>query len=378
MNRYGLATPRVFLDVVPHDIRSRNTDWRYVRFMLPRLSEWQPNLELIVQRSARVTAQANYKVLRQAFGKRIGHPLTSRQLETDTLDRRELLHSDADVIFSHRGFPTNAGNVPVIWQSTVLDPLMIASYFGDLLTEIQQEIDVRHELFRRATLVQVSTEAEARRLGAALPDLARRFVPIPFFLPDLHAVDRNELERHQNPESINLLFVGNDARRKGLDLLINAFMTLPKPTQQRAHLTIITNFDGVPVKIPESSRLTVLRGVPHADVLAIMSHAHVLVNVARFESYGFIFLEAMSRGAACIAPDWEVQRELLNDGKAGLNIVPDTDAIRSALVKLIEDDEYRSTIALAGWTRYKEVYSAPIVARQYAAMFQSFASADIA
>ena len=371
-----LRPVRAFLDVAPWDCRSRNTDWKYVRFSLPRLREWEPELDLVIQQSPYVTIRTNYKAIRMAIGKRLGFPVALRQWETDQLDAVELKRSGCNVVFSHRGYPTNAGEVPVIWQSSILDPIMTMSYTGLGEDGLQPEKEIRHEFFARAASVQVSTEAEAIRLNRTFPELRGRFVPIPFFLPYLEGVPEQSLERHTSPETVEILFVGNDARRKGLDLLLSAFAGMPRGTRSRAHLTVVSNFDGQKIDLPNMDDITVYDGLPQPAVMALMRRAHVLVNVARFESYGFVFPEAMAQGAVCVGPAWEVQRELLDDGRAGVNLPCDAGAIQAALVRLIEDDSYRLQLASAGWRRFNRKYAPQVIAALYAASFRSVVAPD--
>jgi glycosyltransferase involved in cell wall biosynthesis len=367
----GQTSTRVYLDVAPWDFRARNTDWRYVRHLLPRLIKWQPELDLVLQSSPWITLLSNYKAVRMAVGRRAGFPLALQERETDQLNAQELHRSGCNVVFSHRGYPTNAGDVPVIWQSSVLDPVMTRSYQGGDTPAQLAENELRHQLFHQAAVVQVSTVAEAVRLDKTYPELAGKFTPVPFFLPDLQAVPIDLLERHHSPEKIHLLFVGNEAWRKGLDLLIAAFQQLPNSARRHAHLTIISNFDDRKFAIPTDETITVLHGVPHSAVLAQMRRAHVLINVARFESYGFIFPEAMSQGVACIGPDWEVQRELLDEGRAGTNVACDVTALSAALLQLIEDDTRRYALASAALARFQQRYAPAIVARQYTEMFRA-------
>jgi len=335
--------------------------------------EWQPDLDLVLQTSTKITLLSNYKAIRMAIGRRVGMPLALESRETDELDAHELHRSGCKAVFSHRGYPTNAGNIPVIWQSSILDPVMTRSYHGgDTHTQLAEN-ELRHQLFRRATVVQVSTVSEAIRLSKTYPELAGKFTPIPFFLPDLSAAPAELLERHDTPEKIHLLFVGNEAWRKGLDILLAAFLQLPDPIRHHSHLTVISNFDDRRFAIPNNECITVLHGASHIEVMKQMRRAHVLVNVARFESYGFIFPEAMSQGVACIGPQWEVQRELLDNGRAGMNVPCDVAQLQVALEQLIEDDALRLTLASAGHTRFQQKFSPAVVAVQYAEMFRRFA-----
>ena len=151
---------RVFLDELPWDIRSKNTDWRYVRFDLPKLAQYEPSLELVMQGSRWITARENLKILRAAIGRRVG-ALPQRFAElTSSLSRRDLMRANADVVFAHRALPLNAGSTPVIWQNCVLDPAMQLSY-GVTVSEIEAEIAAKGPLYPRAAAVQVSSVLHA-------------------------------------------------------------------------------------------------------------------------------------------------------------------------------------------------------------------------
>jgi glycosyltransferase involved in cell wall biosynthesis len=362
---------RVYLDGYPWDIRRRNTDWKYVQHAIPRIAEWEPDIDFLLQRSPGVTLRANYKAVRGFLGRRVGMPMDEWTVHTDRLDVRELARSRCDVVFSHREFPLNCDGTPLVWMSAILDPQMTEAYGHQGPRSMAEEFDVKAALFRKATIIQVSTEAEALRHARTFSDIADRFVPVPLFAPHCKAAPEGILEKHHRPSPVRILFVGNQAIRKGLDQLIAAFCSLPKVVQHRATLTVISSFDRGRVNIPANDRISVLEGMPPAQVMEEMSRSHILVNVARFESYGLVFMEAMSQGIACLAPDWEVQREIFDYGNAGSLLECDAAAIRAKLEELIEDDGARYAMGLAAWKRFQERYAPAIVARRHGDMFRS-------
>ena len=362
------ARARVFLDELPWDIRSRNTDWRYVRFSLPLLMQYESSLYFTMQSSRWITARENIRTVRNTLGRRLGL-LPKREELTSTLSETDLARSKSDLVFAHRAFPTNAGGAPVIWQNCILDPQMQLSY-GATQADLDSETAAKAKLYRQAARVQVSTEAEARRLGEMFPDIADRFAPVPFFTPHVVACAAGALRKHLEEGAVRILFVGNQAWRKGLDLLLQAFVGLPQPVLAQAQLTVISNFVPPAVPVPGHTKIKVLRGVDSARVLQEMSQAHIFVNVARFESYGLVFHEAMSQGLACLAPDWEVQRELFDYGAAGTLLSPDAHAIGTALEGLITDPQRRYDLGVAAWQRYQERYAPAIVAKKYAKLFR--------
>jgi glycosyltransferase involved in cell wall biosynthesis len=301
----------------------------------------------------------------------MGVPLTSRDILTDRLDRGELKRSRCDVVFSHRGFPVNSDGYPVIWMHGIIDPEMSMSYFHLGEKDIEALIDARRDLFRRADMVQVCSDAEARRHAKMFPDIANRFVGIPLFCPHITAAPESILNKHDRPAVIQILFVGNDARRKGLQETLDAFMSLSAATRHHATFTIVSHFDDGDIKVPNNPQIKVHKGMAQQGVTELMRRSHVLANVSRHESFGNVYLEAMSQGALCIGPNWEVQRELFDNGRAGMNVNCQVDSIRAALLQAIEDEELRASMARAGWRRFQTHYAPEIVAGMYARLFRS-------
>jgi glycosyltransferase involved in cell wall biosynthesis len=362
---------RVFLHELAWDMRSRSTDWRYVRYALPQINRFEPDLAFISEKSRTHVLQGNYSAIHSAVVRRLGLRPSLYRDAVSTLPLREVRSGGGQVVFS-RTFPVNAGDIPVVWENAIVDPEMQRSYGADD-AYMKEAYEVRAPLFRRATAVQVFTDAEAKRHAAMFPDIAEKFVAVPWFAPHIHACEPQELEKHRGAAPVRILFVGNHAARKGLDKLFEAFVGLPKALQQRCLLTVVSHFDRSNIAIPTHDQIRVVKGMPSAAVMEEMRRAHIFVNVARLETYGVVFHEAMAQGVACLAPRWEVQRELFDDGRAGLNLACEADAIRHALEMLITDEEYRYQLAVAGWKRFKQRYAAEVVAGRYAALFRSAA-----
>ncbi len=364
-----MSRATVYLDGYPYTYRPRNSDWSYVEKKMPRVADWAPSIQFVLQRSRAVSLRANYKAIRAAIRRRMGCPISLMDAETDILDARELADSGCSMVFSHRQFPMNCSHVPVIWMNAIVDPEMTSSYFGYGQAEMDEEIAVKSVLYRKAAVVQVCTKSEVARHVRTFPDIADRFVDVPLFGPHLQSAPESVIEKHRNPSPVRLLFVGNEARRKGLQETLDAYTSLSGAMRQATSFTIVSHFDRSSITIPDDPRITVHRGLPQAEVLELMRTSHLLLNVAHFESYGMVFLEAMSQGTLCLGPDWETHRELFDNGLAGINMRCEVGLIRSAMKRAIEDEEYRIALASAGWQRFNERYAPAVVAARYADLF---------
>jgi glycosyltransferase involved in cell wall biosynthesis len=255
----------------------------------------------------------------------------------------------------------------VVWFYGIIDPEMQRNY-GVSDEQLAMQFALFREMLPRVTLVQVPTYAERVRHMAAFPEAASKFVDAPFFLPHILPLSRDEIvAKHRKAAQIRVLFVGNEAWRKGLDIVVSAMRIMPSALRARIQLTVISRqldptwFEGLSAETHF--------GMPQERVRDYMNRSHVLVMPSRQESFGFVFVEAMAAGCAIVAPHWEAQREITDEGKAGVCLAPEATAVASALGALTEDDRYRLELALAGRERYEERYAAGVVARQHAEIF---------
>lgn len=269
----------------------------------------------------------------------------------------------ADVVLCHRRFPLEVKQ-PVVWQHAVLDPRMrIAA--GASEDQIARDYADQAAVYEAAAAVQVSTQAEADRHRAMFPSLGDRFKAVPFFLPHIQPLsDADVRDKHRADEEIRVLFVGREARRKGLDLVLEGFAALPPGLASRVRLDIVSNLSDGPVTIPASASIERHPALSRDEVLGLMKRAHIFIMPSRFESYGFTFIEAMANGCAVVGPRWEVQSEILGDGQAGL-CVSDGAAVAAALEGLCGDPKARAVMAMAGLRKYHDEYSPRAVAGKY-------------
>ncbi len=357
---------KVFVDCVPRFIRPANTDWRYARYLIPQLKTFDPRIHTWTQHSQMVSLVANANYVMKYATRKLGFPSSPRYLTT--LDKVELDQSGCDVIFTHRGCPINAEGHRTVWQDSILDPEMTAYYSPHV--NRSSEAEAKAHLYEKVSIVQVSTESERVRLSRTFPSIANKFFATPFFLPHLRAASQTVIEKHQS-ESIQILFVGNQAKRKGLDLLLDAFAGLDRPCKSRCRLQVVTNFSDGPIKIPADPKIEVLRGLPSQEVIRLMRGAQIVAVPSRFESYGIVYIEAMSQAATPLMPDWEVQRDISGFGQAGcLFSANKPGSLRTELQRLIEDVGWRTEMARAGLTRFNAEFAPAKVASRFFEMFQ--------
>lgn len=350
---------RVYIDTPYLFIRRNNTDWAYLR----NLKHLESHIDVEIIYPFNITDILLYSFAYVASRLRIP-PQLRPKLENRVIQAHKLIAKNIDAIVSHSTPPRIlGGNIPLIWQYAIIDPDMQRSC-GRTTEQIEKDVSFFQRMLPRATLVQVSTEAEQKRHAASFPGCAPKFAAASFFMPRLRPLQRSRvISKHATADRIRVLFVGREGRRKGLDIVASAIARMSPRLRQQMHLTVVSKevgsdwFRGMPVDIYPS--------LPNAEVRRQMELSHIFVMPSRLESFGLVFVEAMAAGCAVIAPDWEAQREITDYGLAGICVRPEAEAVCAALSELIEDADKRALLAMRGHERFVERYSPTAVAAQY-------------
>jgi glycosyltransferase involved in cell wall biosynthesis len=103
-----------------------------------------------------------------------------------------------------------------------------------------------------------------------------------------------------------------------------------------------------------------------------LAWADCFVLPSRREGLSNALLEAMAAGLPCIANDIPPNREVLDDGKAGVLVpVENCDALEAAMRDMVEDDGKARRFALKAKERAERCYSIKAVADRYAHLYES-------
>jgi glycosyltransferase involved in cell wall biosynthesis len=154
--------------------------------------------------------------------------------------------------------------------------------------------------------------------------------------------------------AVQLLFVGGDFVRKGGPELMEAFKLAR--LGRRAELHIVTRDP-----VAETPGVVVHRGVrPNSPELrALFKSADVFVLPSRGECLSLALMEATAAGAAVISTDVGALPEGAVDGKTAIVVDPgDVHSLGAAIERLVDDDELRTRLGLAGHALAKAKFDA--------------------
>lgn len=211
----------------------------------------------------------------------------------------------------------------------------------------------RRVLERVAVAIAVSSAAADYHAGAlgVGPD---RFEIVPNGVDVARFAGAVALPGHGPGTDPTLLFVGRLERRKGLEVLMRAFVELRR-RHPRVRLLVVgegPERDRCEGLLParDAHGVTFLGRLDDRELARAFASAEVFVSPALGgESFGIVLLEAMAAGRAVVASDLPGYRTVIVDGQHGRLVPPgDPDALGHALGGLLDDPGGRQRLVAAG------------------------------
>ncbi|MBI2356910.1 glycosyltransferase family 4 protein [Candidatus Dojkabacteria bacterium] len=189
-----------------------------------------------------------------------------------------------------------------------------------------------------------------------------------------NAVDDIFLRETSNLKKEYLLYVGRLVEKKGVDILINAYIKLTGEISNLPPLYIVgdgSESDRLEDIAKDSSTIKFVGKGTTSSVFEYMNRAIALVSPSREESFGIVNLEAMARGVPVIASRVGGIPEYLIHGENGLLFeIDNIDELASHIKYLLENPQIREKLSENGRSlvmkrftnsiqikRYEEVYS---------------------
>ncbi len=227
--------------------------------------------------------------------------------------KRDVNGKEIHGILAYESFPKETFGLPVAWITGPTQPETLLP-LGVPAAAIKRIINWKAENAGRASKLLFTTRVAQEGFLAQFGERWRRkCAVVPFFLPENEMISIDEKWRKavDEPEAaLSLLFVGRQARRKGLVKMLKAVVPMLRENT-KLQLNIVSSFSDGAVDVPNLPNIRVLGEQSKAAVMQLMAEAHLLLMVSSWESYGFTYIEALSRGCVPVALDRPIQRELL-------------------------------------------------------------------
>lgn len=171
-----------------------------------------------------------------------------------------------------------------------------------------------------------------------------------------------------------IFFVGRLRYYKGLQYLIRAMDQVPARLLIAGTGSMQAEWEGGLVQELGLGEKVVFLGDVPDDMLPALYHAadvFVLPASHRSEAYGLVQIEAMASGTPVICTELGTGTSWVNrDGETGLVVPPrDPDALASAIVRMLNDDELRQAMGARAAVRAQEEFSAVTMIEQILALY---------
>lgn len=195
----------------------------------------------------------------------------------------------------------------------------------------------------KSDLLRIVEDVDERKVSVVPHGVDKRFQPI------REAQRLAEVRKKYNLPKEFILFVGLIEPRKNLDTLVDAYAA--DSLSERFDLVLAGSrgwgYSGLLEKIAKSSvkdRIRMPGYIADEDLPALYSAAAAFVYPSLYEGFGLPVLEAMACGTPVITSSVSSLPEVAGDG--ALLVDPrDTDALASALQRILRDKEFRQDLS---------------------------------
>lgn len=378
---------KLLLHISPLSKYTRNTDSRY-------LSKFQSHSSYF--KDIQFYNDSNWLNGTYDFANNLGRKITSKislpvnfsfrlykLFNCGYLPSSYILNDHYDGILAHGAFPICLAEKlpPIIWETGMSDlnyyqRLFNSSSKGKQAWELK--VKLNQAIGTKATLIGVSHPSAAQRFKQIIPELANKVRVLPPFLPHIEFISWDSyIEKFLDFEIINITFIGNQSRRKGLEMIYQALNQMPSSILKHLRLTIVSAYSDGLVVPPSHIKVIHLTDISHKKVNELLRKTHIYCMPSRAEAYGFTYIEAMASGCVVIAPAQDPQDYLLDYGKAGILIdSEDSLVLANALTKAIKNIDYSLMLAGNALKRAEISLGPRPSAHAYCSAFQEISSME--
>jgi glycosyltransferase involved in cell wall biosynthesis len=156
----------------------------------------------------------------------------------------------------------------------------------------------------------------------------------------------------------SIVFVGKDFRRKGGEVLLQAFAKVRREIREATLTLVGPQLENLPEGITCAGFVSKSSAEGIQRLSDIYRSASLFVLPSLYEPFGIAFCEAMAHGLPCIGTNICAMPEIIDAKNTGLLVPPrDADALANAMIELLKDEKAREQLGRAGRTRYEALFT---------------------
>ncbi len=181
----------------------------------------------------------------------------------------------------------------------------------------------------------------------------------------------------ENGQVVQVLCVGRLGDHKGQMWLLDVYRRAKTMFQRPARLVLVGRDEGREAEIRAAVKdwgledeVVITGEVTDQELASWYAGSDVFALFSRYEAFGLVYFEAMSHGMPVLTHDIGANGELLTRGSV---VVPPfhSKAAEAALVRLVNDGQWRRNMGAEGRDYALSEFSWPVVARRYLELYKS-------
>lgn len=254
--------------------------------------------------------------------------------------------------------------------------------------EVEFHIEVEEYLLNKSKFIVSNSKAIEKQYNQYYNDACEgKTFLIPHGLEDMRKFVKNNKKLSDNSDNIEILFVGRLEYRKGIDIIFECIPYICKKYNNVIFRFCGDNTINMPnsettykdyflSKYNEFSERVIFEGyISDEEIIDRYSNCDIFIAPSRFESFGLIFLEAMIFSKPVIGTNIGGIPEVVENGVSGILIENEnSEDLKNALIKLIENKDIRESMGKNGRRIYEEKFTAEIMANKFIDYYKNILS----
>lgn len=224
-------------------------------------------------------------------------------------------------------------------------------------------------VFEMADIITTPNE-ESRKIYQ--PFTSHRIRLWPYGIPDVSA-EINAIQSEK--KRVRFLLLGTVEARKGQQTFVRAVRQLPRDVRERSEFLVVGRpheahvAEEVRAAAKSLSHLHYQESVPHADAMALIRGADVMVCTSCDETGPLTLIEGMALGKPILSTPVGLVAEKLVAGKEALFVKSeDEEELVEAMVRLVREPELRRRLAINSRRAYEKHFTLDRFAKDFVAL----------
>jgi len=254
---------------------------------------------------------------------------------------RMALKNKITTIFTAHGWGFSQGTPFLRKSLVVLAEKLVAKFCDKIIcvSEYDKELALKHKIAKPGKLIVIYNGVEINKIQNA------------------------NLKMQNYSSKVKIVFVGRLSGQKNPELLLQVFSELSQKTQDKTQVSLIGDgskkekLQDFIIKNNLKEKVTLLGSLPRENVFKILEQSDIFVLTSNYEGFPRTILEAMSCGLPIIASNVGGVREAVDKEVGFLIERGDKEALKKALIELIENPDLRKRMGQNARKRAEKEFS---------------------